>query len=56
MQLDLVHQKMDVVYKHIADLKAKQKKAKPPAPMPPAKTEAPAPAVPAPESHEKPHD
>jgi len=45
MQLDLVHQKMDVVYKHIADLKAKQKEAKPPAA-----------AVPAPESHEKPHD
>jgi len=53
MQLDLIHQKMDAVDKHIAALKAKKTAAKTPAPVPPAKTESPAPAAPAP--HGKPH-
>jgi chemotaxis protein histidine kinase CheA len=58
MQLGLIRQKMDVVDKRIATLKAEQKGATPPVPVTPAKTKSqePAkPAAPAPESHGKPH-
>jgi hypothetical protein len=44
MQLDLIHQKIDVVDEHITALKAKKTAAKSPAPVPPAKTKSPAPA------------
>jgi hypothetical protein len=53
IQLDLIHQKIAVVDKHIAALKAKKTATKSPAPVPPAKTKSPAPAAPAP--HGKPH-
>ena len=53
MKLNLIHQKIDVVDKKSASLKAEQKAATSPAPVPPAKTESPAPAAPAP--HAKPH-
>ena len=53
LNLDLIHQKIDVVDKHITTLKAEQKEVKSPAPVPPAKTKSPAPAEPA--AHGKPH-
>jgi hypothetical protein len=53
IQLDLIHQKIAVVDKHIAALKAKKTATKSPAPVPPAKTKSPAPAAPAPQG--KPH-
>jgi colicin import membrane protein len=54
LKLNLVHQKIDVVDKKIATLKAEQKAAATPPPAPPAKTESPKPA-PAPKTEAKTH-